>query len=88
MGRRYPVVVWGAFPDPRSVPMAKKTTGAKAVQATAKPNKGRTGIAVRLELTPKDHERMGRLARKRGLTLASYARMVVMERMNEEEGIK
>ena len=65
--------------------MAKKATGANPVRATEAPKRTRKGIAVRLELAPKDHERMGRLAERRGLTLASYARMIVLERMEQEE---
>ena len=66
--------------------MAKKVPGETKVEATATPARKRTGIAVRLDLSPKDHERMSKLAKRRGLTLASYARMVILERMDDEEG--
>jgi hypothetical protein len=65
--------------------MAKKVTGAKKVQATAKP-RGRSGVAVRLDLSEADHERLDRQARKRGLSKASYARMVILEKLNKEDG--
>jgi hypothetical protein len=66
--------------------MAKKTAGAKNMQPAASPPKKRTGIAVRLEIPPRDHERLSRLARERGLTLASYARQALYERMKDDEG--
>jgi predicted DNA-binding protein len=44
--------------------------------------------AVRLDLTPKDHERLDHQARKRGLTKASYARMIILERLEQEEAGK
>jgi predicted DNA-binding protein len=44
--------------------------------------------AVRLDLTPADHERLNRQAKKRGLTMASYARMVILANLDEEEGGK
>jgi hypothetical protein len=64
--------------------MAKK--GAKKVIAT---HEERLTKPVRLDLTPTDHERLDRQARRRGLTMASYARMVILERLeNEERGSK
>jgi hypothetical protein len=40
---------------------------------------------VRLDLTPTDHERLERQSRRRGLTMASYARMVILERLEADE---
>jgi hypothetical protein len=68
--------------------MAKKAAGEKKAEAIATPTRKRTGIAVRLDLSPKDHERLSKLAKRRGLTMASYARMVILERMDAEEGGK
>lgn len=65
--------------------MAKKATGAKKMETTATPKRTRSGIAVRLELPEEDHERMAKLARRLGLSLASYARMAVMKQMEQEE---
>jgi predicted HicB family RNase H-like nuclease len=65
--------------------MARKTSGAKKVGATATATRKRTGIAVRLELPAKDHERLSRLAKDRGLSLASYARQALYERMKDDE---
>ena len=41
---------------------------------------------VRLDLKPSDHDRLDRQASRRGLTMASYARMVLLEKLDEEEG--
>ncbi len=63
--------------------MAKKEV--KQVNATqAEP----TTKAVRLDLTMKDHARLDRQAKKRGLTKASYSRMVLLEKLDEEDGGK
>ena len=43
-------------------------------------------MAVRLEIPPRDHERLSRLAKDRGLSLASYARQALYERMKDDEG--
>jgi hypothetical protein len=64
--------------------MAKKATGAKKMEATASPKK-RTGVAVRLEIPHRDHERLSKLARERGLTLASYARQALYVQMKSDE---
>jgi hypothetical protein len=56
--------------------------GAKKVIAT---EEKRLIKPVRLDLTPRDHERLDRQARRRGLTMASYARMVILERLENEE---
>jgi predicted HicB family RNase H-like nuclease len=65
--------------------MAKKATGAQKVDATATPSRKRTGIAVRLELPPRDHERLAKLAGERGLSLSSYVRQALYERMKADE---
>jgi hypothetical protein len=41
---------------------------------------------VRLDLSSTDHQRLERIARERGLTMASYARMVLLERLMTDEG--
>lgn len=61
--------------------MAKKK-GAKTVQATREP---RTAKPVRLDLNPSDHERLEKQARKRGLSMASFVRMVILERLDALE---
>lgn len=65
--------------------MAKKATGKKMATTTTGPKRPRTGVAVRLEVPAKDHERLARLARERGLSLASYARQALYERMRDDE---
>jgi hypothetical protein len=66
--------------------MAKKASGATKVEATATPTRKRTGIAVRLDLAPDDHDRLTKLAKDQGLTLASYARMALFKQMKADEG--
>jgi hypothetical protein len=63
--------------------MAKKE--AKKVNATQDEV---TTKAVRLDLTVSDHARLDRQARKRGLTKASYSRMVILEKLDEEDGAR
>jgi hypothetical protein len=58
--------------------MAKKRS--KKVQATAEPKAMK---AVRLDLTLGDHAHLEGLAEERGLSMASFVRMVLKERMNE-----
>ena len=41
---------------------------------------------IRLDLSPTDHQRLERIARERGLTMASYARMVLLERLKADDG--
>jgi hypothetical protein len=65
--------------------MAKRAAGVKKVPTTATPVRKRTGIAVRLDLQPTDHERATRLAKERGLSLSSYARMALFKLMKEDE---
>lgn len=43
---------------------------------------------VRLDLSETDHERLEQCARGKGLTMASYARMAVLERLKSDEGSK
>jgi hypothetical protein len=61
--------------------MAKKA-GAKTVQTATRKRKG---VAVRLEMDPEDIERLERVARRLGLSRASFARMAVLARIGEEE---
>jgi hypothetical protein len=63
--------------------MAKKTAkGAKQMNAV---EERRLVKGVRLDLSPSDHKRLERRARERGLTMASYARMAVLDRLRQEE---
>jgi hypothetical protein len=65
--------------------MAKKAIGAKKVEATAAPTKKRSGKAVRLDLSPKDHDRLERASEERGLSKSSYARMAVLALIRQDE---
>src|SRR5262245_51528070 len=65
----------------RLAAMAKKKAG-KKVNAVAA---GTTTKPVRLDLSMADHERLERFASELGLTKAAYSRMVVLERLKEEE---
>lgn len=68
--------------QPRGVSsMARKRV--KTVQAT---QPVRTGRPVRLDLTEKDHERLDKQAKKRGLNKASTARMIILAWLEEQEG--
>jgi hypothetical protein len=40
---------------------------------------------VRLDLSPADHKRLERVAKEKGLTMTSYARMSVLERIKTDE---
>jgi uncharacterized protein YbaP (TraB family) len=64
--------------------MAKKATtkGDKMVTAT---QEERTVKGVRLDLSPEDHKRLERTAKQLGLTMASYARMALFERLKADE---
>ena len=64
--------------------MAKKAIGAKNVQATAKP-KRRLGRAVRLDLSDQDHKRLDRIATAKGLNMAAYSRMAILDRLRKDE---
>jgi hypothetical protein len=58
----------------------KRTTKISATEPRVKP------ITVRLDLSPKDYERLEKQATKRGLNKASTARMVVLEWLDKQEG--
>jgi hypothetical protein len=64
-------------------------------KAAAKGGKTRNSVqekravkGVRLDLSPADHKRLGRAAKERGRTMASYARMALFERLKADEGGK
>ena len=61
--------------------MAKKR--AAKVNATQTP---KTAKPVRLELKPADHERLDRQADKRGLSMAAFARMLILAQLDILEG--
>lgn len=63
--------------------MAKKK--ATPMETTQAPKRQRAGKAVRLDLTLKDHERLEKAADAKGLTLASCARMAVLEWLKAAE---
>lgn len=65
--------------------MAKKATGARKMPAIETPTRKRTGIAVRLDLAPEDHERLTKIAKDQGLSLSSYARMALFKQMKADE---
>ncbi|WP_165076098.1 hypothetical protein [Paludisphaera rhizosphaerae] len=58
----------------------KKAPKMNAAPARLKP--------VRLDLKPEDYERLERQAEKRGLNKASYARMIVLERLSADERLE
>jgi len=62
--------------------MVKST--AKAKKKTAGPQDERLIKGVRLDLSPADHKRLESAAKERGLTMASYARMAVLERLRTD----
>jgi hypothetical protein len=64
--------------------MAKKTGKAETMDATQTQEK-RAEKGVRLELSPADHRRLAKLAKEHGLTMASYARLALFERMKDDE---
>lgn len=63
--------------------MAKKV-GGKKVQAPVATGR-RLGKAVRLDLSEKDHERLDRVATAKGLNMAAYSRMAILERLRKDE---
>ena len=65
--------------------MAKKAPGAKDVQATAKKPKRRLDRPVRLDLSEEDRARLGRVAKAKGLNMAAYSRMAVLDRLRRDE---
>ncbi len=69
---------------PEGLAMAKQKQVSK-MQTTEAKSGVRSGKAVRLDLKPEDFERLERQAQKRGLNKASYARMAVLERLEDDE---
>ena len=69
--------------------MAKKPEKEPVPATKAKPKRPRTGVAVRLDLSPKDADRLAKCAAAKGLSKASYARMATLEmiRADEAEGL-
>jgi hypothetical protein len=63
--------------------MAKKQVGAKKVQTTVAQK--RSGKPVRLDLSESDKERLDRVAKFKGLNMAAYSRMAVLDRMRKDE---
>jgi hypothetical protein len=49
------------------------------------PHERRLANAVRLDLSDRDHERLDRIARFKGLNMAAYSRMVILDRMRKDE---
>jgi hypothetical protein len=66
--------------------MAKKTAKAEPMNAIQEKPASKAVKGVRLDLSPADHRRLNKLAKERGLTMSSYARMALFERMKEDEG--
>jgi hypothetical protein len=64
--------------------MAKRTTKGGKPMNVAQEKRAVKG--VRLDLSPADHKRLEKTARERGLTMASYARMALFERLKADEG--
>ncbi|MGP0068718.1 MAG: hypothetical protein ACLQGP_34595 [Isosphaeraceae bacterium] len=67
--------------------MAKKAAKGKPMNAVkGRVRSGSTLVkGVRLDLSEGDHERLERCSRELGLTMASYARMAVLERLKADE---
>jgi hypothetical protein len=64
--------------------MAKRTTkGGKPMDVI---EKKRVVKGVRLDLSPVDHKRLERAAKGSGLSMASYARLALFERLKADEG--
>jgi hypothetical protein len=64
--------------------MAKKTLKGGKTMTAVKEKRAVKG--VRLDLSPADHKRLEKTAKERGLTMASYARMALFERLRADEG--
>ena len=62
--------------------MAKKKSPAPAPVPAARK---RDVHAIRLDVRPGDFERAAACAHRRGLTLASYARMALLDRIAQDE---
>ncbi len=68
--------------------MAKaKAKGKQVISSTRKAVRNRNPllVAVRLDLTERDAERLERVAREMGLSKASFARMATLERIKAIE---
>jgi hypothetical protein len=52
---------------------------------TAKVGKTVALKGVRLDLHPVDHKRLEAVAKKRGLAMTSYVRMILLERLTADE---
>ncbi len=63
--------------------MAKKTVRSGKPPSAAKDVRLVKG--VRLDLSPGDDERLERVARERGITMSSYARMKLLESIKADE---
>jgi hypothetical protein len=63
--------------------MAKKKAGGKDVQATT-PDR-RLGKPVRLDLSEEDRALLSRIAKSKGLNMAAYSRMAVLERLRKDK---
>jgi hypothetical protein len=63
--------------------MAKKAAGVKEMLATAP--KRRLGKPVRLDLSEEDRELLSRVAKSKGLNMAAYSRMAVLERLRKDK---
>jgi hypothetical protein len=57
----------------------------KVIATKSQAKRPRTAVAVRLDMTPRDAERLERCARAKGLSRASYARMATLERIKADE---
>lgn len=62
--------------------MAKKKTGDPKVTAVDEDIRH-----ARLELAGKDYERMRRVAKANGLSIAAYIRQAVLQRIRTDEGV-
>jgi hypothetical protein len=65
--------------------MAKKIAKAEPMNAVQEKPSAKALKGVRLDLSPADHRRLNKLAKERGLTMSSYARMALFERMKDDE---
>ncbi len=59
--------------------------GRKRAKKVTSTGEAETAKAIRLELFPQDHERLEAQARRRGLSKAAAARMVILEWLEEQE---
>lgn len=56
----------------------------EVVQATTRP-RARNTKPIRLDVSPSDYDRASVMAEARGLTLASYARMAMLDFLKRDE---